>query len=135
MRLVAMLASVVALYNARRAWTAGGCHHHGESAGARRRTVCSRKAVLARSDHCGVGRSGAADGSTGLGRGSFGRRPARWTRTSDAHPSRAADGRPDLAVRTGGGARLPRAGLAALVGPEGRPVAALTAQPQNRTRR
>src|SRR5215217_3154079 len=117
MRLVAMLASVVALYNARRAWTAGGCHHHGESAGARRRTVCSRKAVLARSDPRGVGRNGAAFGSTGLDRGSVGCRPARRARTSDAHPSRAADGRPDLAVRAGGRARFPRAGLAYLVGP------------------
>src|SRR5215217_3278791 len=112
MRLVAMLASVVALYNARRAWSAGGCNYHLKSALARRRTVCSRKAVLARSDPRGVGRSGAAYGSTGLGRGSFGCRPARRARTSDAHPSRAADGRPDLAVRAGDGAGLPRAGLA-----------------------
>src|SRR5215218_777163 len=110
-------------------------HHDDAPAAASRLTVCRREAILARSDPCGLGRSGTADGSPGLGRGSVARRPARRARTPDAHPSRAADGWPDLAVCAGGGVGLPRAGLATLVGPEGRPVAALTAQPQNRTSR
>src|SRR5215207_4472699 len=95
----------------------------------------SERAVLSSKDPGRLGRGGAADGSTGLGRGSVACTEARRTRTPDARPSRLADGWPDLAVRAGDGAGLPRAGLAALVGPEGRPVAALTAQPPIWTRR
>src|SRR5215208_6951315 len=56
-------------------------------------------------------------GSPCLGGGSASRRGVRRTLGSDALRSHAPDDRPDLAVRAGGGAGLPRAGFAALVGP------------------
>src|SRR5215210_3912084 len=75
------------------------------------------RAVLSGKDPGCLGRGGFADGRTGLGRGSVGRGPARWARANGARPSRAPDGRPDLAVRTGDALGSPRAGLAALAGP------------------
>src|SRR5215217_1745736 len=61
-------------------------------------------AVLSGKDPGHLGRGGSADGSPCLGRGSVARRLARRTRSPAARRSRLADGRPDLAVRAGGGA-------------------------------